>query len=104
METVNTIAKALALGALALQWAPTHESINRLYLDIKHRLDEKFPSISLVNLQDSPQSRGIQFLLKEDLANVVAGDDGLLVHKCHALINAVTEHNPELLEKLALPE
>ena len=100
METLNTIADALALGAMGRQWAPTHESINQLYMLMKTRLGEQYPGVSLAKLEESPESGGVRFLLKEDLSNVVASDDELLVQTAQALIASVKENNPELLKKL----
>jgi len=100
METLNTIADALAVGALGRQWAPTHESINELYMQMKNLLGEKYPGVSLAKLEESPLSGGVRFLLKEDLSNVVASDDALLVRTAQALLAAAKENNPELLEKL----
>jgi hypothetical protein len=102
METLNNIVVALALGALGRQWAPTHESINQLYLVMKNRLGEHYPGINLAKLEASPPSGGVRFLLKEDLSNVSVGDDELLQQTAQALINAAEDHNPELLEKLVL--
>ena len=102
METLNNIVTALALGALGRQWAPTHESINQLYLEMKNRLGEQYPGISLAKLEESPPSGGVRFLLKEDLSNLGVGEDDLLQQTAHALINAVKDHNTELLDKLAL--
>lgn len=104
MQTLNIIANALALGALGRQWAPTHESINQLYMLMKTRLGEQYPGVSLAKLEESPLSGGVQFLLKEDLSNVVAGDDELLAQTAQALIAAAKENNPELLEKLTPQE
>jgi hypothetical protein len=104
MQTLNVIADALALGALGRQWAHTHESIDQFYTLMKARLEEKYPGISLVKLEESPVSGGVRFLLKEDLSNVMAGDDDLLLQTAQALLAAVKKNNPELLEKLILPK
>ncbi len=104
MQTLNIIADAMALGALGRQWAPTHESINQFYMLMKTRLEEKYPGVSLTKLEESPMSGGVRFLLKEDLSNVLAGDDDLLLQTAQALIAAVRKNNPEMLEKLALPK
>ena len=101
METLNTIAKALILGAFARQWAATHDSINLQYLEMKNYLQEQYPGVKLSKLEESPQSGGVQFLLRDDLSNVVAYHDEALLEKARQLISAVKEHNPELLEKLA---
>jgi hypothetical protein len=100
METLNTIVKALILGALACQWAASHESIIQLFLEMKHYLQQQYPSVSLAKPEESPQSAGVQFILKDDLSNVAAHHDEILLQKARQLITAVTEHNPELLEKL----
>jgi hypothetical protein len=102
MEPLNTIVNALALGAIARQWAASHESINQLYLEMKHFLQQQYPGVNLAKLEESPQSGGVQFILKDDLSNVVAYRDEALLQKAQQLIAAVKEHNPELLEKLAL--
>jgi hypothetical protein len=101
METVNTIAKALILGALARQWAASHESILRLAVEMKQYVHEQYPAVNLANVEGSPQSGGLQFILKEDISNVAAYGDEILLQKAQQLISAVTEHNPELLEKLS---
>lgn len=104
MQTLNTIANALALGALGRQRASTHQSIIQLYMLMKTRLGEQYPGVNLAKLEESPLSGGVRFLLKEDLSNVVASDDELLVQTAQALIAAAKENNPELLEKLTLRE
>ena len=101
METLNTIVKALTLGAFARNWAPSHEAIMQLYQEMKQYLSEHYPAVSLAKLEDSPQSGGIQFILKDDLSNVVAYRDEVLLQKAQQLIAAVRQHNPELLEKLS---
>lgn len=100
METLNTIVKALTLGAVARQWAHSHDSIPQLYLEIKQYLQERYPAVNLSKLEDSPQSGGVQFILKDDLSNVAAYRDEILLQKAQQLIAAVNQHNPELLEKL----
>lgn len=100
METLHVIVKALALGALGRQWAPTHDSITQLYSAMKSRLQEQYPAVNIAPLEESPQSTGAQFLLKDDLSNVAAADDELLAQQAQQLITAVNGHNPELLDKL----
>jgi hypothetical protein len=100
METLNTIAKALTLGALARQWAHSHQSVFQCYLELKGYLQQHYPGVKLGKLEESPQSGGIQFILKEDLSNVVAYRDEILLEKAQQLIEAVNQHNPELLDKL----
>ena len=104
MQQLNIVTDALALGALGRQWAPTHESINQFYTLMKTRLEEKYPGVSLAKLEESPVSGGVRFLLKEDLSNVLADDDDLLLQTAEALIEAVKKNNPEMLEKLTLPK
>lgn len=100
MENLNTMVKALILGAFANQWAHSNESILRLYEQMKQYLQEQYPAVSLANLESSPQAAGLQFILKDDLSNVVAYHDEVLLQKAQQLIAAVMQHNPELLEKL----
>lgn len=101
METVDDLVKALALGALGRQRAATHESVLQLYTEMKTRLQEQYPGVNISKLEESPLSAGQQFLVKEDLANVVATDDETLVSTAQQLIDAVADKNPELLDKLA---
>ncbi|MCG6968353.1 MAG: hypothetical protein LJE85_01170 [Gammaproteobacteria bacterium] len=101
METLYVIVKALALGALGRQWAATHDSVLQLYSQMQARLQDEYPGVNLARLEESPQSAGVQFLLKEDLSNVVAAEDELLVATAQRLIDAVADKNPELLDKLA---
>jgi hypothetical protein len=98
----DDLVKALALGALGRQRAATHESVLQLYDQAKARLQEQYPGVNIARLEESPQSAGVQFLVKEDLANVVATDDETLVSLAQQLIDAVADKNPELLDKLAL--
>jgi hypothetical protein len=100
MEALNTIVKALALGAIARNWAASDDSILQLNLQMKRYLQEHYPGASLTHLENSPQSEGVLFILKDDLSNVVAYRDEILLQKARQLIMAVQQHNPELLEKL----
>ena len=100
MEALNTIVKALALGAIARNWAASDDSIVQLNLQMKHYLQEHYPAANLTHLENSPQSEGVLFILKDDLSNVVAYRDEILLQKARQLITAVQQHNPELLEKL----
>lgn len=104
MQTLNTIAEALVLGALGRQRAATHESILQRYQEMKSLLADKFPAVSLVKLEEAPQSGGALFMLKEDLANVVAYRDESLLQISRALISAAEQYNPELLEILRIPK
>ncbi len=100
METLQLIVKALALGALARQWAPAHDSIGQFYGEMKHHIREHYPAVNLARVEDSPRSTGAHFLLADDLINVAATQDEWLLQKARQLLAAVDEHNPGLTAAL----
>lgn len=102
MEPLDTIVNALVLGAMGRQWAAADDAIEQYYAVLKQILADNYPSVNLTKVEQEPQSRGLRFILKDDLANITADKDETLLHYSQQLIDVVKLHNPELLEKLGI--
>lgn len=102
MEPLDTIVNALILGAMGRQWAAADDSIEQYYAVLKQILADNYPGVNLKKVEQEPQSRGLRFILKDDLANITAYQDDTLLQYSQQLIDAVKQHNPELLEKAGI--
>lgn len=100
MRSVDLVVQALALGALGKQKYATHDSVKQAYTKLKLFLDENYPGVKVKQLEESPQTKGLQYLVKDDLLNTGAETDEALIGLATNLVEQVKVENPELAQEL----
>ena len=100
MRSVDLVVQALTLGALGKQKYATQDGVKQAYTKLKLFLDENYPGVKVEHLEESPQTKGLQFLLKDDLLNTGADTDEALIDLANNLIEQVKVENPELAQQL----
>ena len=95
MEPISAIALSLALGAGAVAGkAVVSELVKDAYAALKGRIKERYPKVSVEQLEEAPQSKNRRAVVEEDLANSDAGKDGELVEAANRLIELVRTQMP----------
>ena len=102
MQHVDLIVMALALGAIGQQKVATDPEIVSVYQKMKARISEQYPGVGLKKLEEAPGSKGIQFIVKDDLSNTGAGEDENLEDMANYLMELVNQKSPFLMNELGI--
>ena len=95
MEPISAIALSLALGAGAIAGkAVVSELVKDAYAALKDRIKQRYPKVSVEQLEEAPQSKSRRAVVEEDLENAGAGTDGELVEAANRLIELVRTQMP----------
>jgi hypothetical protein len=102
MQPIDLLGSALAAGALSKQKAGTEPLILQLYAQMKSHIHERYPNVSLQELEDHPASTGALYLVKENLHNNSAMHDEPLLSIAEDILKALQLHHPEYLRALGI--
>ena len=95
MEPISAIALSLALGAgAAAGKAVVSEMVKDAYAALKVLIKSRYPTVSVEQLEQAPQSKNRRAVIEEDLGNSDAGKDGELVEAANRLIELVRTQAP----------
>jgi hypothetical protein len=95
MEPISAIALSLALGAGATAGkAVVNELVKDAYAALKGLIKRRYPTVSVEQLEQAPQSKNRRAVVEEDLANSDAGKDGELIDAANRLIELVRQQAP----------
>lgn len=95
MDSYEILVNALIVGAAGITVSSTHPSVNQAYHELKAMIDNNYPGVDLSKLEQSPGTKGLQYLVKDDLINAGAGNDIDLLEKAKQLLNLAISNKPE---------
>ncbi len=93
MEPVSIIVAALVAGAAAAFKDTAAQAIKDAYAGFKALIQRKYEHVSVDALEREPDSEAKQRSVREDLTDARAGDDGELLDRAKALLDAVKAHD-----------
>ena len=95
MEPVSAIALSLALGAGAVTGKALVEStVKDAYEKLKGLITSRYPSVSVEQLEQAPESKSRRAVVEEDLAKSKAPQDAELVAAAQALAQLIQSKAP----------
>jgi hypothetical protein len=94
MEPISAIALSLALGAATIAKGVVNEIVKDTYARLKHLIKERYPKVSVDQLERAPESKNRRAVIEEDLAAAGAGQDTDLAAAAQSLINLIQQHAP----------
>ncbi len=95
MDPITLIVTAAALGAAAGIKATAEQAIRDAYSGLKALITRKYSSISLAQLEESPDSQARRAVVQEDLSKAGAGSDEELLRQAKKIMDAIQAHAPE---------
>jgi hypothetical protein len=97
MELISAIALNLALGAGAIAGKEVVSGlIKDAYAALKAMVRERYPQVSVGQLEQAPASKSRRAVVEEDLANAGAGQDAALLAAARQLGDAIQQAAPGL--------
>jgi hypothetical protein len=95
MEPISAIALSLALGAGAAGGkAVVNELVKDAYAALKDHIKQRYPKVSVEQLEQVPNSTNRRAVVEEDLVNSDASNDEELVEAAKRLIELVRAQAP----------
>jgi hypothetical protein len=95
MEPISAIAMSMALGAGAVAGKEVVSALVKdAYGKLKDLIKNRYPKISIDQLEQAPESKNRRAVVEEDLNASGAGQDAELVASAHTLIKLIQEHAP----------
>ena len=91
MEPLSAVALSLALGA-AKEVLP--EVARDAYAGLKALIKSRYPSVSVDQLEQAPESKSRRAVVEEDLANAGAAKDAELLESAQKLLKLIREKAP----------
>jgi hypothetical protein len=95
MDPITIILTALVTGAAAGLKPTVEQVVKDAYGGIKALIKQKYPRVSVDNLEHDPTSEARKGVVLEDLQKVKAGEDPELLLMAQAVLEAVRQHAPE---------
>lgn len=103
MDPISVIMTALVLG-IANGLKPTAEqAIQDLYTGLKTIIIDKY-KVSLANLESKPDSTAQREAVKENLAELDADADQILLDKAKLLIETLRQTNPQAVKGVVIED
>jgi hypothetical protein len=95
MEPVSAIAITLALGAAAAAGTEVVSAVVRdAYSKLKELIRNRYPRVSIDQLELAPESKSRRAVVEEDLALSGAGQDAELLAAAYKLADVIQQHAP----------
>jgi hypothetical protein len=95
MEPIGAIALSLALGAGASAGKEVVSALVKdAYMALKTLIKNRYPKVSVDQLEQSPESKNRRAVIEEDLAAARAQDDTELAAAARNLMELVRQHAP----------
>jgi hypothetical protein len=95
MEPISAIALSLALGAGAIAGKELVSSVVKdAYATLKTLLKNRYPGVSVEQLEHAPESKNRRAVVEEDLNKLGAAKDAELVAAAHSLIEIIQHQAP----------
>lgn len=102
MDPITIILTALVTGAAAGLKPTVEQVVKDAYAGIKGLIKQKYPRVSVDNLEDDPTSEARKGVVLEDLQKVKAGEDSELLLMAQAVLEAVRQHAPEAAQAVGV--
>jgi hypothetical protein len=93
MDPITIIVTALATGAASGLKPAAERVIKEAYDGIKTLIQRKYGGVDVAALEKKPDSKAKQDSVAEDLTNAGAAEDGELLDRAKALIDAIETHD-----------
>ena len=97
MDALSAIMTAIISGAVASAKPTTEKIVTDLYCGLKALIQRKYGHVSIEAVEKKPDSEAKQASLREDLAEVNAGEDNELLQQAQSLLKAITEQAPQAM-------
>jgi hypothetical protein len=95
MEPISAVVLSLALGAGAVAGKEMVSGLVKdAYTALKDLIKNRYPKVSLDQLEQAPESKNRRAVAEEDLTASGAGQDAELVTAAQTLIRLVQQHAP----------
>ncbi len=94
MEPITAIVTALALGAATAAKDVGSQAVKDAYEGLKALITSHYPKVSVVQLEQRPESKSRRGVVEEDLQANNAADDTELVMAARELIDLIQKHSP----------
>jgi hypothetical protein len=103
MEPISAIALSLALGAGAVAGQEVVKTVVKdAYDKIKNMIKNRYPKVSIEQLEEAPKSKNRRAVVEEDLTASGAGQDAELAAAAHTLIKLIQQHAPAAASAIAV--
>jgi hypothetical protein len=103
MEPISAIALSLALGAGAIAGKEAVSALVKdAYAALKDLIKNRYPKVSLEQLEQAPGSKSRRAVVEEDLTASNAGQDAGLVAAARKLIELVQQHAPTAVSAIGV--
>ncbi len=95
MEPISAIALSLALGTGATVGKEVVSALVKdAYAALKGLIKDKYPKVSVEQLEQAPESKNRRAVVEEDLTNSGAGQDPELLAAAHKLTKLIQQQAP----------
>lgn len=95
MEPASLIATVLALGAAARRTHPTAQIIAEAYDDLKSLIRDKYPTVSIGQLEEAPESQATRAGVENELTQAGVDKDEEVKWRAKILVDVIQVHAPE---------
>jgi len=97
MEPISAIALSVALGAGAVAGKEAVSAVVKdAYATLKTLIKDRYPKVSVDQLEQAPESKSRRAAVEEDLASVGASDDTELAAAAQRLMELIQQQAPAL--------
>lgn len=96
MEPISAVALSIALGAANIAGKDVVSSVVKdAYAALKSLVKNRYPTVSIEQLEQSPESKSRRAVVEEDLTSAAAGQDPELLAAAHKLTELIRNQAPQ---------
>jgi hypothetical protein len=93
---VVSLVSALAAGAIAAAKDTATQAVKDAYAGVRNYITDRYTTVQLSGLEEDPQSKGQQLVLREKLERANVEDDSTLPKLAAGLVDALKTQAPDV--------